>query len=210
MPMTEYEQMQSLFVFLKMPNYPSKRWSDYGKWEIAKLLHNVILNVTKKVILAFSFLLVYANGITIVDNQSWSSIHCYMVAGWKIIPIMFALKQLEGGTTSNIKFILMATVMTFGGLTNEQNVKHLVCLSTDGISTFQGVRYKVITLLRTQHAPYFIGIHCMAHITNLIMQSLSSMPMVSKLEDLLQSLYGYFFNSPKGILNFRSLLKLWK
>jgi hypothetical protein len=84
----------------------------------------------------------------------------------------------------------MVTLMTFGGLINEQNVEHLLCLGTDDISTFQGVRSKVITLLRTQHAPYFTRIHCMAHRTNLIMQSLSSMPMVSKLENLLQSLYG--------------------
>jgi len=125
-----------------------------------------------------------------------------MVVGWKRIPIMFALKQLEGGTISNIKFVIMVALMTFGGLTNEQNVEHLVCLRTNGISTFQGVRSRVITSLKTQHALYFIGIHCMVHRTNLIMQSLSSMPMVSKLEDLFQSLYGYFFNSPKQHLEF--------
>jgi hypothetical protein len=34
------------------------------------------------------------------------------------------------------------------------------------------------------------------------------MPMVSKLEDLLQSLYGYFFNSPKRHLEFTKLAKI--
>jgi hypothetical protein len=53
--MIEDEQIQSLCVFLKMPNYPSKHWSDYVRWEIAKLLHNVILNATKEIILTFSF-----------------------------------------------------------------------------------------------------------------------------------------------------------
>jgi hypothetical protein len=34
------------------------------------------------------------------------------------------------------------------------------------------------------------------------------MPMVSKLEDLLQSLYGYFFNSPKQHLEFQKLVEI--
>jgi hypothetical protein len=34
------------------------------------------------------------------------------------------------------------------------------------------------------------------------------MPMVSKLEDLLQSLYGYFSNSPKRHLEFIKLAKI--
>ncbi len=51
----------------------------------------------------------------------------------------------------------------------------------------------------------------MAHSTNLAMQSLFSMPMVSKLENMFEAFYGYCLNfSPNDILNLRSLLKLWK
>jgi hypothetical protein len=49
----------------------------------------------------------------------------------------------------------------------------------------------------------------MAHRTNLAVQSLSSMPMVSKLEDLLQSLYGYFLTPQSATLNSQNSLKLW-
>jgi hypothetical protein len=69
-----------------------------------------------------------------------------MVVGWKRIPIMFTFKWLEGGTIFNIKIVIMAAIITFGGLINEQNVEHLVSLSTDGISTFQGVKFRVIVL----------------------------------------------------------------
>jgi hypothetical protein len=48
----------------------------------------------------------------------------------------------------------------------------------------------------------------MAHQTNLAVQSLSSMPMVSKLENLLQSLYGYFSSSLKHHLEFTKLTKI--
>ncbi len=58
--------------------------------------------------------------------------------------------------------------MTFRGLIDEQIVESLVCLGTDGISTFQGVKYGVIDLLKT-HALYLIKIYCMAHRINLAM-----------------------------------------
>jgi hypothetical protein len=48
----------------------------------------------------------------------------------------------------------------------------------------------------------------MAHGTNFAVQNLSSMPMVSKLEDLLQSLYGYFSSSLKCHLEFIKLDKI--
>jgi hypothetical protein len=46
-PITEYEQMQSLFVFLKVPNNPSKCWSDHVGWEIVESLHHIVLIAIK-------------------------------------------------------------------------------------------------------------------------------------------------------------------
>ncbi len=81
-------------------------------------------------------------------------------------------------------------------------------LGGDGVSMFQWVKFGLIVLLKTQQTPYLIRIHCMAHETNLVMQSLSSMPMVSKLENLFQSLYGYFSSSLKHHLEFTKLAKI--
>ncbi len=83
-----------------------------------------------------------------------------------------------------------------------------MCLGVDGVSTFQGVRSRVIALIKTQQTPFLIGIHCIAHRTNLEVQNLSSMPMVSKLEDLFQSLYGYFSSSPKCHFEFTKLVQI--
>jgi hypothetical protein len=83
-----------------------------------------------------------------------------------------------------------------------------MCLGANGISMFHKVRSNVTTLTRTKQPSYFILVQCMAHRINLVMQSLSSMPMVYKLEDFLQLFYGYFFAPPNVILNFKSLLKL--
>ncbi len=42
-----------------------------------------------------------------------------------------------------------------------------------------------------------IGVHCMNHHTNLTIQILSQIGIVRKIEDVLQSLYAYFFQSLK-------------
>jgi hypothetical protein len=70
-----------------------------------------------------------------------------------------------------------------------------MCLIADNVSTFQTIKFGITTLMRTKQMPYFIKIHCMAHKTNLVIQSLSI--MIFKLEDILQALYSYLSTSPK-------------
>jgi hypothetical protein len=101
--------------------------------------------------------------------------------------ILLTLEHLvEGGAIANIQNVILATLITYGGLIDEQIFESVMCLGVDGVITFQGVRLVVTTLMRTQQTPLFIGIHCMAYRMNFVVQSLSSMPMVSKLKDLLQ------------------------
>jgi hypothetical protein len=64
--------------------------------------------------------------------------------------------------------------------------------------------------MRSKQVPYLIGIHYMAHIMNLVVQSLFTMPMVSKLENLLQVFYGYFYTSPKCRIEFTELVEIVK
>jgi len=47
--------------------------------------------------------------------------HCYVVAHWKWVPILFTLECLvEGGTIINIKSVIMVTLIMYGGLTNKE------------------------------------------------------------------------------------------
>lgn len=79
--MIKYEQMQSLFAFFEVPNNPFKHCSDWARWEIAKVLHYVVLRAIKEVILASSFLSISTNEVTTIDNHSWIFVHCYVVVG---------------------------------------------------------------------------------------------------------------------------------
>jgi hypothetical protein len=56
------------------------------------------------------------------------------------------------------------------GFFQNQIVEHLVCLGTNGVSTFQGVRFEIIVLMRIEQTPYLIEIHCMACGANLVVK----------------------------------------
>jgi hypothetical protein len=89
--MTEYEQMQSLFAFLKVLNNPLKHWSDCVRWEIVKVMQFVVLTTTEEVIMALSFFFISIGEMTIIDIQSWIFVHFYVVVGWKQMPILLTL-----------------------------------------------------------------------------------------------------------------------
>jgi hypothetical protein len=88
-------------------NNPSKHWSDYSGWEIAESLCNHVLIVTKQKIL-FS---IFVDDVITIDNQSWISIHYYVVASFMRVPILLRFEHLgDGGSTtqtSKLSFFLL-------------------------------------------------------------------------------------------------------
>jgi hypothetical protein len=45
--------------------------------------------------------------------------------------------------------VILVVLITYGGLIDEQISKHFMCLGVNGVSMFQGVRSKVIVLMKT-------------------------------------------------------------
>jgi hypothetical protein len=87
----------------------------------------VVLTIIKEVILASMFQSNFADELTIVNNQSWISMHYYVMASWKRVLILFTFERMgEGGTTANIKNVIMGVLIMYGGLTNEEIVKWVI------------------------------------------------------------------------------------
>jgi hypothetical protein len=61
---------------------------------------------------------------------------------------------------------------------------------------------------RKENVPFMIGVHYMTHRTNLVIQTLSQMGIVRKIEDVLQNLYAYFFHSLKRTQEFVDLVDI--
>ncbi len=55
--------------------------------------------------------------------------------------------------------------------------------------------------------PFLIGVHCMAHKTNLTIVVLSKLPLVSRIKSMLQFLYSFFAHNFKKLLEFTKFVK---
>jgi len=71
-----------------------------------------------------------------------------------------------------------------GGLIKKETTKRLICFGVDGAYFFQGCCIGMTFQLKEKYVPYMMGLHYMAHRTNLV-QVLLNLPMVAKLEKLL-------------------------
>ncbi len=90
-----------------MPNCPSKHGNDCASWEIGESLHHILLTTIKEVIMGSSFFSFFVDEAIIIDNKSWISIYCYVVATWIPMLILFTFEKLvEGGISFNIKIII--------------------------------------------------------------------------------------------------------
>ena len=84
----------------------------------------------------------------------------------------------------------------------------LIYFDDDGAAVFYSSRNGVIQKLKERHFPYIIGFHDFAHYTNLVVEALSNLPVVQKLENLSKSLHSYFVSSPKCHLEFTKLTEV--
>jgi hypothetical protein len=86
--------------------------------------------------------------------------------------------------------------------------KKLTTFGVDDVFIFQGVRSRVIKQIFDGWAPHSMGVHCMAHRTNIVVQNLSHLPMLNKIEGFLSTFYNYFCKSPKRHLELTKLAKV--
>ncbi len=75
-----------------------------------------------------------------INNQSWISIDCYGVVGFKLLLILFTFKCLveSGTTTTNMEVAICFVLLIYCGSSQGWIAKCFVCLRVDGASTFQG------------------------------------------------------------------------
>jgi hypothetical protein len=59
---------------------------------MARAMHNVVLKQMKMVLWQNKFISISCDEVTILDNQSWISVHAYVVENWRKQPIL--LKEL--------------------------------------------------------------------------------------------------------------------
>jgi len=70
------------------------------------------LKQIQTIVVTASFLSLSADEVITIENQSWISVHAYVMHAWKLIPILFTLQHIvEGGNVDNLTIIIVQTFM---------------------------------------------------------------------------------------------------
>jgi hypothetical protein len=77
--MSDYESLKDLFQLLKVKFVSRKHWTDNFGYEMAKVMHGVLLETTKATFVATSFITVTMDEVMAIDNTQWLFIHLYVV-----------------------------------------------------------------------------------------------------------------------------------
>jgi hypothetical protein len=178
---------------------------------MVEAMHSQMLQTTKAFVQKILFILMSCDEVTTIDNQSWLSIHLYVIDGWKWVPILFNLQRvLDGATSTNLTKFIMQNLVEFGSMIEIDLANKLVCFGADGMIVFQGLKNGVTTKLMQNHAPFVSGVHCMAHCTNLAVQTLNNFSLVGKIEIFFASMHNYFAHNPKRHLEANKLAELFE
>jgi hypothetical protein len=184
-PMCDFEPEQYLLRHLKVKNVPRKHWSETSGWEMGEHLHGCVLAALKAVVQSARIISISADEVTAIDNTSWVGVHVYAMQSWERVPYLLHLSCVsESGTSDHLTNVIMHALLSKGGLAREEIASKLVCFGADGVSTFQGPKTGVTTQIREKWAPFSLGANCGSHKINLVVETLSKYPMVSRLERL--------------------------
>lgn len=201
--MNDYPEYKELLSFHGVPNFPNSHWSVSSGWEWATYMSEVIKEDLREIVNRSQFISLSLDEVTAIDNTSWVCIHVYVVDKHVRNENFIGIFKLQvNANAENIFELVTKSMKDSLGMTSMEIAKKLVCLGADGASVMQGQRNGLCVRLQTSIAPYMLGIHCMAHRTNLAFKIVSDFEEVSKVETLVKDLYSYFSKSPKRSLEF--------
>ena len=189
---------------------PLKHWTEGSCWKMTESLFKVVQAKIKEVVSTVSYFSITCDEVTTLDNHSWISIHIYTIRDWEIVPMLLCLQRVieGGGGAANITKIILGALTNDSGLTPHHIRDRFMAFGADGASVLQRRRNGVTDKLRVSHTPHIHGMHCMAHRSNLVVQCLSDLKMVVRIETHLAVLHKYFSKSPKRHLELQKLVEL--
>jgi hypothetical protein len=124
------------------------------------------------------------------------------------VPILLNLEKIvNGGTYGNLTSVIIRSLVVFGGMLETNIVNKIICFWANSVVVFQGLKTGVTFQLVCKHCPFVVGIYYMAHRCNLLVQTLSSLTLVTKIEGLLSYMYTYYIHFLKRHLERTKLAK---
>ncbi len=103
---------------------------------------------------------------------------------------------------------MVKCMLYFGGLGVEELTRKLASIGSDKSSIFQGHQTCMTTHIKDKVAPFITKMHCFAHWTNLVVITLSNVPLLHQLEGILQNIYVFYLHNLKKFVEFQKLANL--
>jgi len=143
-PMTNFESMSKLLHFFDVKNFPKTHWSNTSGWEMTSCMHDLVVNKTKTLVDVFRFSF-SCDEMTTSNQQSWVSIHAYIVENWQWTPLLLCLQRVvDGATFDKLKRILVDAMVLFCDLDEDNIASKLITFGVDEVSIFQGAKIGMI------------------------------------------------------------------
>lgn len=86
---------------------------------------------------------------------------------------------------ANLNSVIMNVSRSYEGLSKEKIREGFVTFGACRVPTVQGAYIGVTVQFINKHIIFLIGVHCMAHHTNLTVQTFSDFEVVRDVEDML-------------------------
>jgi hypothetical protein len=84
-------------------------------------VHQEVLKVTRAIVGATRYVAFNYDEVSIMDNQSWLFMHCYVMHNWVRILILICLDQVvEGLRSDNMTKVIMEALIIGGGVPKNQ------------------------------------------------------------------------------------------
>ncbi len=86
-----------------------------GQWQNS--MHQDVMEVIRATMGALWYVVLNCDEVSIVDNQSWLFVHCYVVQNWVRILIFISLDRVfESSSSDDLTKFIMETLTIDGGL----------------------------------------------------------------------------------------------
>jgi hypothetical protein len=104
---------------------------------MVEVMHDVVLHAIKGIVQKSKYISMSYDEFATINNHGWLFIHVCVGEEWKRLPMLLNLqKVVDGSTIDNLTYLIIQSLVEYGGL-NEANIaKKLICFRANGVIIF--------------------------------------------------------------------------
>jgi len=135
-PIVEYKSRLSLYKLLNVLDFLSTHWCDNSGWVMAFYMYKQVTNEMRRLIVATRYIAISVDEVTTVDNNSYLSVHIYIVQDWVWVLLLVLLECIDCiPNVVNLTRLIIDAIGSGGSLDSKSIVRKLLNFGANGAST---------------------------------------------------------------------------